>query len=889
MSSTRRSVLPVFAAICVLLALRPATAAVPRPAEFFGFEPGADYHLVDSEEMVRYFRTLEEASDRVVVEEIGKTAQGRPIIVALISSPENLARREEYRGINKRLALARGLSDEDAAALAQKGVATVWIDGGLHAMELGGSQLMPALAYWLITDEGQEARRVRENVLLLLNPNMNPDGLDVVTRWYARQLGTPFETTYPPETAHAYVGNDINRDWYMFTQAEAKAVSRAIYHEWFPQVVFNLHQGGPYPTRQWVAPAVDPLNPNLDPLVVAKFRHIGEYQFERFMKEGKPGVATNVFYRVVWTSGYMSAAPQLHNITGLFTETAMENYATPRCYTEAEATDPARNELPVSPRGGSVNYPVPWLGGCWHLRDAVDYMTTGCRAVLDAAARLKDDYLFDIYRMGRHQIARGQAGEGGPFAYVVDPAEQHDPGSAVELLQVLRQGGIEIRRASAAFGADGQQFPAGAYVVPPQAFRPFVLDVMEPKQHPDRFEYPGGPVEAPYDLTGYNLPDQLGVKVHRVGQAIEMPGPEVEAIAPAPGRVVGAGPAGYLLSHDWNLSALASNRLLKEGARLAWTAEPVDVSGRHWPSGTIVVRDAPAASLERLAGELGLTFHGLDHDLAVPLTEIRFPRVGIYQSYMAGFTWSDEEGWTRWVLDTYGFEPVALHNADIRGGDLGRFDVIVLPDEDAREIMNGHPAKTMPEGYDGGIGAEGAAALKRYVEGGGWVLAAHRAVELAAEVFGLPVRNAVAGVPAKQFFVPGTLIRFEADPADVLAFGLAKQGSATFWHGSVVMDVIPAASEKLSARGDQALQRDIVVYARFPSENLRLDGWAIGEQEYLAGKPAALRAPLGRGQVVLLGFTPDTRGQSRNAFKLLFNPLYASTVKRPSGPATARQ
>jgi hypothetical protein len=883
----RRAVLPVAATIWCLLALRPAAADVPRPADFLGFAPGADYHLVTSDQIVRYFRALDEASDRILVEEIGRTAQGRPIIMALISSPENLARREEYRAINRRLALARGLSDEDAAVLAQKGVATVWLDGGLHAMELGGSQLMPALAHWLVTDEGREAQRVRANVLLLLNPNMNPDGLEVVTSWYSRQLGTPFESTYPPVAAHAYVGNDINRDWYMFTQAEAKAVSRVIYHEWLPQIVFNLHQGGPFPSRQWVAPAVDPLNPHIDPMMVAAFRHIGEYQLARFMREGKPGVATDTYYRVLWTSAYMSQAPQLHNILGVFTETAMENFATPHCYTEEEATDPRRNELGLSPWVPSARYPIPWRGGCWHLRDAVDYMTTGCRAVLDAASRLKDDYLYNIYLMGKRQIARGEAAQGGPFAYVVDPAEQHDPGSAVELLRTLRQGGIEVRRAAAAFRAEGKDFPAGAYVVPPQAFRPFVLDVMEPKEHADRFEFPGGPLEAPYDLTGYNLPDQLGVTVHRVSKPMELPGPAVETIPPMDGRVLGAGAAGYLLSHDWNAAALASNRLMREGARLAWTAEPAEAAGRKWPAGSILVRDAKPDSLARLAMELGLTFYGLDRQLAAPLMEIRLPKVGIYQSYMAGYNWTDEEGWTRWVLDAYEFAPEVLHNADVRGGDLSRFDIIVLPDQDAKEIMSGHPAMTMPEGYTGGLGAEGAAALKRFVETGGWVMAAHRAVEFATGMFGLPIRNAVAGVPAKQYFVPGTLIRFEAEPTDVLAYGMAMQGSATFWHGSVVMDVVPPASEKLSARGDVALERDIVVYARFPKENLRLDGWAIGEKEYLAGKPAAIRAPLGKGQVVLLGFTPDTRGQSRNAFKLLFNPLYASTVKGRPGATPA--
>jgi hypothetical protein len=267
---------------------------------------------------------------------------------------------------------------------------------------------------------------------------------------------------------------------------------------------------------------------------------------------------------------------------------------------------------------------------------------------------------------------------------------------------------------------------------------------------------------------------------------------------------------------------------------------------------------------------------------------IRAPKIGIYQSYVSNMA----EGWTRWVLDQYEFQVEPVHNPDIRSGDLDRFDIIILPDQPADQILNGHVAKTLPVDYTGGVGAEGAAALKRYVQNGGWVLAYHQAVEFVAEMFGLPVRNAVAGVDPKRFFIPGSLIRFEAVPDDYLAYGMAEKGAALFWRHALVMEIIPAASERSSAAGEKKLEQDITVYARFPKKEILVDGWAIGAKEYLAEKPAALRAPLGKGQVVLLGFRPDTRGQSRNAFKLLFNPLYASTMEgslatRPTTSQTA--
>jgi hypothetical protein len=872
------------AVLILIVSLGSAFGQVPKPADIIGFEPGTDYKLMKYDQVYRYFQALDEASERIVVEEIGKTTLGKPMILAFISSKENLDKRQQYKAINKRLALAKGLTDQEAEKLAQEGVATVWIDGGLHATELAGSHFTPGLAYWLVTDESREAKRIRDNVLLLLNPNMNPDGLDIVSNWYEKNVGTAFETSPVPELYHHYVGHDNNRDWYMFTQLESKAAANIFYPEWFPQIMYNHHQTGPFPGRIWVPPALDPLNPHVDPLVIASYKHIGQYQLKRFMKEGKPGVSTDINYRVAWTAGFMHAAPQFHNILGLFTETALYGFATPHCYTDEELGDTFSRGVRLDTRLPSMMYPVPWKGGCWHLSDAMEYMTIASKAVLDAAAKLKEDYLYNIYYMGKRQIARGEAAEGGPFAYVIDPSAQHDPGSAIEMLRTFRQGGVEIRRADGPFRTGGKEYAAGTYVIPPQAFRPFVVDLMERKEHPDRFDYPGGPPERPYDFTGYNLVDQLGVEVHRVTEAFDMPGPEVETIPPLDGGVQGSGSYGYLLSHAWNHNALASNRLLKDGARLAWTQSSVQAAGREWPAGTILVRDAKANSLSRVAKELGLTFYGLDAEISVPLMEIRAPKIGIYKTYVSNM----EEGWTRWVLDQYEFDLEVLHDPDIRAGDLSRFDIIVLPDQEANGILNGHAPMTMPERYTGGVGAEGAAALKRFVENGGWVMAFHHAVEFAAEMFGLPIRNAVAGVDPKQYFIPGTLIRFETEPSDYLAFGMAKEGSATFWRHGLVMDIIPAASEKQSSAGELKIERDIVVYARFPKEDIRLDGWAIGDKKFLAEKPAALRAPLGSGHVVLIGFTPDTRGQSRNAFKLIFNPLYASTVKDSSRPTTTQ-
>jgi hypothetical protein len=442
-------------------------------------------------------------------------------------------------------------------------------------------------------------------------------------------------------------------------------------------------------------------------------------------------------------------------------------------------------------------------------------------------------------------------------------------------MQVFRQGGVRIHQAESGFTVAGQQFAAGTYVIPPQAFRPWVVDLMEPKQYPDRFDYPGGPPERPYDVTGYNLPDQLGVSFYRATEQFEMPGPTIDDVAPPAGEIHGSGSRAFLFSRARNASVLATNRLLASGARLAFTTEPMEVDGQEWPSGTFVVSRMDGNTIRDLAGELGVDFFALSETPAAPTREFRTPRVGIYQSYVSNMA----EGWTRWVLDQYEFQVDVLHDGDIRAGDLSKFDIILLPDQDAESILNGHAPLTMPSEYVGGVGVEGAAALKRFVETGGWVMAFHNSVEFATRMFGLPIANSIAGVDTRRFYAPGSLVRFEAVPSDPMAYGMESAGTALFWQHSMVMDILPPAEEESSSVGELEQERDIVVYARFPEEDILADGWVIGEESYLAGKPAALRTPLGQGQVVLIGFRPDTRAQSRNAFKLLFNPIFSSAER----------
>lgn len=864
--------LPAFI-LCLLLAApigadeqRPASARVPEPADVFGFQPGADYKLASHEQIVEYFRKLDAASDRIVVEDIGKSAEGRQLILAVISSEANLKNRARYKEISKTLALARGVDEPKARALAKEGKAIVWIDGGLHATEVAHAQHTPELGWWLVSSEDEEAKRMRENTILLLMPSMNPDGLDIVRDWYNKNLGTPFETTSPPELYHHYIGHDNNRDWTMFTQVETQAVAKQLYQEWFPQIVYNHHQSSPFPGRIWGPPMKNPVNPNLDPLIVSTINQIGEHMRKRFDEEGKPGYNSNIQYDM-WWNGSMRGAPDFHNMAGFLTETALYRYATPKCYTAEEVPDTfgeRHGHMPA--KIPSTNYTNPWLGGCWPLRQPVEYMLTASRATLDIGTKFKEDFLFNIWRMGTRQIARGEKAEGGPYAYVIDLAAQHDPTRTVEFLRTFRKAGIEIRQADAPFTAGGKQYPAGTYVLGPQAFRPYVIDLMEPKKFPERRLYPGGPPDPPYDMTGYELGFQMGVHADRVTEAFPLPTKMITDVAAAPGGVQGSGAAAFAIAPNVNLGVRALNRLFKAGAKAGLAAD-----------GSVIVQGVARDVVEKQGAELGVMFRALD---AAPsgVRPIRAPRIGLYKSYMANM----DEGWTRWLLEQYEFTFKNVSNADLRG-DLSQFDVLLFADEGEMQILNGHVAGTMPDAFVGGIGFDGAANVRRFVERGGWLVAWDRAADFAIMSLSLPLRNPVKDTRSDEFFIPGSLLRITTKPANPLAAGMEANAIAMF-SDSQAFTVVPPASE-----GKQRAARDVDVFVEYPRQNILLSGWELGANRYIAGRAAGVRVPVGKGQAVVYGFRPAWRGQPHNTFKLLFNPLYLSTVEGSFTTTTSAQ
>jgi Zinc carboxypeptidase len=857
----------------LILALSIATAAaqaaqVPKPEEVLGFRPGTDYKLAGYDAIVRYFRALDAASDRVTVFDIGPTAEGRTMIAAAITSEANQKKLGRYREISRRLALARNLTDAQARALAEEGRAVVWIDSGLHASEVAHAQHAPELAYRVATEDSPEMRRIREEVILLQVPVMNPDGLETVVRWYERNRGTPYEVAPMVELYHKYVGHDNNRDWYMLQMPESRNVAKLLYEEWFPQIVYNHHQTAPFPARIFVPPFADPMNPNIPPQVMRGIHTVGDAITARLEREGKGGAVSRVGFDTWWNGG-MRTAPYFHNMIGILTETALWRYATPHEY------DPKR--LPKRFRDGatpadapSTYYPSPWKGGWWRLRDAVDYMLTASLAVLDVGARQRSDWLYGMYQMGRDAIAAGQKGD--PYAYVIEaPATQADPAAALKLAEVLARGGVEVQRAKSSFKSGDKEHPAGSLVVlMAQPFRAHAKDLLEVQKYPERRQGASGPPQAPYDIAGWTLPAQMGVKGGFVAKAFTADLEPVASFAPAPGRVTGSGNI-YLVSPTSNESFKLVNRVIAGGGEVRRARGKFHAGKMEFEPGTfMIVGGLSRQAMEAFARESGLdipVFEALDDGR---FSTLKSTRIGLYKPWVPNI----DEGWTRFLMERYEFPFRNVTDGEIRQGNLvGSFDTIVIPDAPLKSLLDGHLPGSVPAEYAGGLGLEGALALKDFVQRGGTLITLESASELATDLFGVGVKNSLKGVPRQDYYCPGSLLKLKVDNTQPLAYGLPAETIVFAENGPAFEEDGVVDEEGEEQPQPVAADRPTVRFAaHFVDKDVLHSGWLLGESK-IAKKAALAEVRLGVGRVILIAFRPQFRAQPYGTFKVLFNAL----------------
>ncbi len=895
-------------AALLLLAACLASAQVPTPESVLGHKPGDDFYLATYDESLGYLQKLEKSTDKLKLVRVGKTTRGLDWYIAVISSGKNLADLTKFKDTARRLALVKGLTDAQAHELAHSGRAIVHIDCGLHATEVAPAQMAIQLAYDLVSRKDPDTASILDNVVLLLWFSINPDGQNQVAKWYRANVGSPYEVSNPPELWQEYIGHDNNRDGYMNNMVESQVITKAEL-EYYPQVFYDQHQTAPFPARIWIPPFGDPVSLNPHPLMYRWVNVFGTAMAAYLDEHDMPGAMHRGRFDD-WYPGFVDHVNNFRNTVSFLTETALYRFATPHFYTT--------EDFPADKRDlhAEVYYSSPWKGGWWRLGDAVRYNLAASMAVLETASKNREELLFDRYRAGRDVIDHFTKDP--PYAYVI-PREQRDRNTAAILVEKLLTDGIEVHQATQKFTANGSTFKEGDWVVlMDQPFAALVKELFDVQHYPDlRAPAPltatagaaaggaggggrggrggqaaatpapaaapaaagggggrggrggggaaaggaapaaggAGLAQLPYDVTGWTLPIQMGVETVAVAEPVSAQTRgmlhAIEKVAPIPGKVEGAGPV-FSFSHNTNASLHAVNDILAAGGAVSFGKGE-----------SVIYASGATASLLQKDGVDAASVK----EIPAAAVKVKKPRIALYEPWGGNI----DSGWTRWLLEQYGFTFQVLHNADLQDGHLGeKFDSIVLAEMATRQIMDGMAPGSEPGQYAGGIGEAGAQGLRDFVTQGGTLVTLGNATLFAVDQFNLALTNVVQGVAQNEFFCSGALLRTEVKEANhpVMA-GLPASPAVMFERN-------PVFETKQGFRG-----RVLASYVK--DRNPLLSGFLLGADR-IQGKAAAIDADYGKGHVILLAFRPQWRGQSHGTYKFFFNALYYNPSMAPEAP-----
>ncbi|MCX8159328.1 MAG: M14 family metallopeptidase [Candidatus Saccharicenans sp.] len=840
----------------------PVLAQTP-PDKFLGHRVGEDKKLADYNQIKAYFELLDKESPKLTLVNIGKTTLGKDMVMAVISDEENLKNLDRYREISRRLKDSRGLSEEQARQLAREGKAIVLITCSLHSTEIAASQMSMELAYDLVTGQGFfDLNRALKDVILLLVPTINPDGHQMVVDWYRKYLGTQYEGGNLPWLYHPYAGHDNNRDFFMFNLVETRAVTKVLYHDWFPQIHIDEHQMGSNGARIFVPPFMDPPLPNVQPLLWRSVNLCGINMAYDLQKHGYKGVVHGRSY-TGWWIGACDDTSWLHNVVGLLSEAASVRVASP-IYIEP-------TEVPDEYYEKRMDFIDPWPGGWWRLRDIVDYELIVSKSLVKTAWLNKEDFLFNSYLMARRSIEVKEKNQ--PYAFVI-PKDQADYLTTLKMIEILRFGGVEVHQASRDFIADGKYYPAGSFVVLlAQPYKAYAWALLERQKYPDLRQYPGGPPVPPYDNAAWTLPLQMGVRCDQIDKPFEVPLTMVSQVEYPKASVPDS--AYLVLDPRLNASYAVAFGLLKNKTEVWRTKSEIKTSEVTWPAGAFIFKNTAEArkTLDNLLAKWPVPVRGLADVAGLEKAALKFPRVAIYQSWRGNM----DEGWTRYMLDDLGLDYTVLHNKDFKGTKdkkvnlKANYDVLIFASENVDVIKTGRPgqqsefarmfrAGTTPPEYEGGIDKEGIEAVKAFVEEGGMLITLNQAAELATRELGAPARNVLSGVDRTKFFCPTSILKLKVDNTSPLGYGFEEEVGAIFSQSLAFETWTPPAD----------WDRKVVAY--YPEDGILMSGWLLG-QDYLARKAAVVDTKLKKGHIALIGIRAQHRAQSHGTYKFLLNAI----------------
>ncbi len=856
----------LIAVLFFIYALSLNAQSLKSPEEFLGFKVGTDYKLADYQTISKYFKHLSENSGKIRYEIIGKTSMGADMFMAVISSEENIKNLEKYKSIVKKLSDPRITTDQEAKQLAAEGKVVVLVTCNIHSTEIASAQMSMEFAYNLATGNvSDRSKKALDNVIFIIMPSINPDGTTMVVDWYNKYVKTEFDGSPLPFLYQKYAGHDDNRDWFAFNLQETRNVAKVAWHEFFPQVWLDEHQMGSNGARLFVVPYQDPINPNVNPMIWQWQKVFGGLSEVHLQSEGKTGVIDEAMYDAFWQGATENSL--WHNQIGMLSEMASCNIASPIFIDSSEV----RATQEITPYDVRTNYPSPWRGGWWRLRDIVDYELTLTASLLETSSIFKEDLLLNYYKMGKEAVQKGL--EGNPFAYVI-PRNQKDPHSTAKMIEMLQTGGVEINFTEKEFSVEDKKYPADSYIIyTAQPNGRYVKDLFDIQSYPDLRKSRTESPLRPYDVAGWTLPFQMGVKFSEIEKPFKLETRLLTDPNFVKGEVSNAPGNFFVLQSGSNINAAFINKLQKENVPVYWNKEKISFGDNEFQEGSVFVpvSDENRKIAENLASSLHVKISSVDLKDQSKLKELKKVRVALYQSYSA----SMDEGWTRLLLENYSFDFKNIFNKDFKNKKLkDEYDVIIIPDMSPDVIKTGKPVgdnarfyRPKPAEYEGGIEKEGVENLKNFVEKeGGTVITLGQACNFGIEDLGLKVTNVLKTVKSDDFYCPGSFVRINVDNTNPIGYGMDYE-SVGYLSNSIAF----ATSTPFG-------QYDRSVVVRYPAKDLLKSGFLLGE-DYLFKRSAVVDVKQKNGHVILFGFKVQNRHQTYGTFKLLLNAIQAAGLQ----------
>lgn len=809
---------------------------VPTPTEYLKKNIAEDKVLADWQEIESYFKKVAEVSPRVSLKGLGKSSNNNNIIAALITSAENQKKLEELIALQKEITWKEQQEKENW----EKNKVFLVINCSMHSTEIGASQMSMLLLHSMATGNDEFTREALNKLVIVLIPSSNPDGINWISHWYNKWLGSEYEGLRYPFLYQEYSGHDNNRDWFMLNLKETRVLNRWMSKVWYPQIVWDMHQMGSQGWRAIIPPFVGPPNPFLHPLVLTGVENAGHAMKYQMVADGNGGVAHSQTFSIWWNGGFRNT-PYFKNSIGLLSELASADIAS-RITVTPEVLTMGRGD--ANHLAASIKNPLPWEGGTWGLKEIISYELSAAKGLIKFASRNQEEILVNYRRMCLDASSKKT---GIPGGYIF-PANQLDLTAVNRLADIMQEHDIRVEQLLDDIDFKGVNYPAGSIVISAdQPFRPMIRSLLE------RLNYPIDAEEGsnPYDVNASTLPDMMAVdfetmdlelfskfsQAAKVGKYRPL---ELDIVSTSSGQTF------YPATNSESFSKV--NEIISLGGfirreSLETESGEEDVFVQYDPS-----RDARAMDITA--------------DINKAREEsLKIPRIGLLRGNLNSIS----EGWTRWVLEEFKFPFGGLDEKRVKRGNLlADFDTIVLPSIREGSMVNGSSAKA-PEGYESGIGRLGMQSLEKFVLEGGTLVCIAESCRPVIKHFELPVADELRGLDKEDFVIHGSLINLDVVTEHPLAFGMPEKAAVMFF-----------SSLAFSAPEEETR---VSVVARYSQRETLLAGYSLGE-EFIAGKAAMVEVKHGDGKVILIGFPCQFRGQTWSTFKLLFNSLYNEGLEK---------